>query len=529
MLMTDFHRALDRLAAEFLAEPWDNAGLQIASGSQTVRRVLVALELTEPVVAEAISGGYDTVLTHHPLFFTPLRSLGRLGLRETMIRRLVRGDIRLFACHTSLDAASGGLADEAARALDLKNLGPIRRASAGWYKFVGFIPPEHSERVAAAVFEAGAGGIGNYRECAFRGGGEGWFTPLAGADPAIGSVGHAERTPEHRWETVVPRPALDRVITAYVNAHPYEEPAFDVYPVEDVLPKVGLGRVGTLSDELSVRELAILAARTFQLSRIKLSGDERRVVRRVGILPGSGSGLIEDAAAKCEVLITGDLGYHDAERAGDKGLALIGFDHGEMEWWALSRWVEGLRMAIEDDKGADVTVALSARWKPAWTTVPLDTLTRENVPDSVHQTPATASGGVIEIWIDGGSRGNPGPAAIGVVAKSVQGVCLRSFGRTIGRTTNNVAEYRALLAALEVAQELGARELRVFSDSELLVRQITGQYKVKNEGLRPLHQEAAAAASGFKIFSISHIRREANSEADGLVNSALDEGLLAGL
>jgi ribonuclease HI len=139
------------------------------------------------------------------------------------------------------------------------------------------------------------------------------------------------------------------------------------------------------------------------------------------------------------------------------------------------------------------------------------------------------SGRTVRIWIDGGSRGNPGPSAIGVLVEDTSGMAVATISRAIGVTTNNVAEYRALLAGLEKAQEIGAAEVEVVSDSELLVKQMRGEYKVKSEGLKPLHAEARQRAAGFPRFTIRHTMREHNAKADGLVNRALDEQQAAGL
>lgn len=527
MLVGDLQAALERLAPRALAEPGDNCGLLVGDERAQVRRLLLALELTEPVLGEAIAGGYDTVLTHHPLLFSPLRSLIDSRPRERLARRLIAGQINLLACHTNLDAAPGGLADIAGGALGLRGMAPLQRASTGWCKLVGFIPAEAVDRVAAAVFAAGAGTIGEYRECAFAGEGRGWFTPGPGAHPVVGHVAQLERTPETRWETVVPRARLSTAVTAYVGAHPYEEPAFDIYPVEDVSVHAGLGRVGTLVEPLTVSALTARVGEAFGLGALSWSGDGRRVVHRVGVLPGSGRSLIDQAATVCEVLITGDLGYHDAERAGEAGLSLIVAPHGDIEWWAFRRWSELLDRELAE---SGVTVAVSREWRSPW---------QGDGTGSLQATPGTRSllggpapdsprgcGSRVRVWIDGGSRGNPGPSAVGVVLEDGAGLLLDSMSRAIGIATNNVAEYRALLTGLDMAERVGAREVEVLSDSELLVKQMRGEYRVKNEGLKPLHAEAELRARGFDRFSIRHVNREQNSRADDLVNRALDEGLL---
>lgn len=324
------------------------------------------MELTEAVLDEAVSSGCDTVLIHHPLLFMPLRSLVESRPRERLIRGLVANGVNLIACHTNLDAAPGGIADLAAGALGLCDVVPLEAASAGWAKFVGFVPAEAVEGVAAAVFAAGAGGVGDYSECAFASPGTGWFTPGTGCHPAVGEVGSRERAAEVRWETVAPKERMGAVVRAFVTAHPYEEPAFDVYPVEDVLASVGLGRVGALAEETTVQSLAEKVAEVFELPAVSWSGQGSALVSRVGILPGSGRGSLDKALGRCDALVTGDLGHHDSEWATERGVALVDAPHGELEWWAFKRWCESLGAELA---AGGVSVALSEKWRCAWTRV----------------------------------------------------------------------------------------------------------------------------------------------------------------
>jgi len=520
VLVADLQRVIERRAPAVLTQEGDNSGLLVGDERSAVRRVLAALELTGPVIEEAVSGAYDTVLTHHPFLFAPVRSLVESRGREALLRRLVMERMTLISCHTNLDAAAGGLADIAGEGLGLLDMEPLEPAPAGWFKLVGFVPKEAVEAVAAAVFAAGAGGIGNYRDCAFAAEGTGWFTPGRGSNPTIGVESRPERTPEVRWETVVPRSRLGAAVRALVSAHPYEEPAFDVYPVEDVLTRLGLGRVGRLAAPLSVEALAGLVRETFEVGDVSWCGDGGRLVSRVAVVPGSGRSLLEAAAEVCDVLVTGDLGYHEAERALERGLSLIDVPHGGFEWWAFKRWAGLLGAELAS---AGVRLTLSERWRPAWERIPGGACRDK---DEQAEEPVV---GRVRLWIDGGSRGNPGLSAIGVVVEDDQGRELETVGKVIGQATNNVAEYRALIAGLELARGLGADDVEVRSDSELLVRQMTGEYKVKNEGLKPLHGEARSLAAGFDRFTIAHVERELNRQADALVNRALDEQERAGL
>ena len=363
MVIADLLCVLERLAPSHLAESWDNPGLQVGDKAAPVRSVVVALELTDAVLAEAVAAGHDTVLTHHPLLFAPVRSLVESHPRERLLRHLVARGMNLVACHTNLDAAPGGLAEIAAQALGLREQTPLVEASAGWFKFVGFIPREAVDSVAAAVFAAGAGGIGNYSDCAFATEGTGWFTPGVGSDPAVGEVSRPERAPEVRWETVAPKARLKAVIRAFVAAHPYEEPAFDLYPVDDVLPRAGLGRMGSLPRGMSLRSLAEKVALVYESPAVAWSGDGDTVVRRVAVMPGSGRGSLGSVAGRCDALITGDLSYHDSEQAAANGLSLIDVPHGDLEWWAFKRWARSLQKELQ---GSGVSIAISKEWRVPW-------------------------------------------------------------------------------------------------------------------------------------------------------------------
>ncbi len=363
MLVEDLLKLIDRLAPFRLAQPWDNSGLLVGDAASPVQRVLAALELTEPVLREAVSGGFDTVITHHPLLFEPVRSLVESRPKEQLLRGLVAKGITLVACHTNLDAAAGGLADIAAEALGLKGIAPLQPAETGWVKFVGFVPVEAVERVAAAVFAESAGGVGRYSECAFASEGTGWFTPGTGSEPAVGRVGQPERTAEVRWETVVPKERVGAVVRAFVNTHPYEEPAFDLFAVESTLLAAGLGRVGDLPSQTTVRGLSEQARRLFQLSTVRWSGDGDRTVRRVGVLPGSGRGSVAKAWGLCDVLVTGDLSYHDGEASDQGGPAVIDVPHGDIEWWAFKKWCLGLGSELS---ASGVCVCVSTEWRALW-------------------------------------------------------------------------------------------------------------------------------------------------------------------
>lgn len=546
MLVEDLERVLDELAPCALTEPWDTTGLLVGRRGTEISKVIVALDLSEDVVVEAVTGGYQAIVTHHPLLFTPLRRVTDADRRGLLVSQLIAADVAYFAEHTNLDGAVGGLCDLAAHELGLLDLHPLVRGGAGWKKFVGFVPPEAMDRVSRAVFAAGAGGIGEYRECAFAGLGEGAFVAGVAAAPHVGRPGRPERVAELRWETVVPADHLAVVINAYIEAHPYEEPAFDVYPLEDVIVQGGQGRVGSTRAATSLLSLAETAAEAFGLSEVTYAGDGGRVVDRVAVVTGSGGSLMEVASGRADVFVTGDLHYHDAERAADLGLDVIVLPHGRLEAWAMRRWTETLEAAL---LAWSVPASFSTLGRSPWHAVrPVGGLRTDaaspvgNVARlfDLEQAAGGESSGeagagpaasittsddeppVFVLRTDGGSRGNPGPSAIGVILEDDQGTVLEEIGACIGTATSNQAEYQALLTGLETAVDRGVRRLRILADSELLVRQMRQEYKVRNAGLKELYLQARALVRQFDRVEIKHVPREENVDADALVNRALD-------
>ena len=246
-----------------------------------------------------------------------------------------------------------------------------------------------------------------------------------------------------------------------------------------------------------------------------------------GGAPGQRAELDRGGGRRCDVLITGDLSYHDAERAERAGLSLIEVPHGDFEWWAFR---DGRRPARPSCREGRWSWRCRETWRTPWrrpherrrhcrgARQPRREIRRQ--PELERCAPR------VRLWIDGGSRGNPGPSAIGVVLEDARGPVLDTVSRAIGVGTNNVAEYRALLAGLEMAERAGRREVEVLSDSELLVKQMRGEYRVKNEGLKPLHEEAERPRPSFR--SVLHPPRAPGGERAGrrLVNQALDERLM---
>ena len=357
--------AVDRLAPFRLAESWDNVGLLLGDAARPVRRVLVCLDVSETVCDEADRIRADVLFAHHPLLFkdvdrlTDATRVGRLALRLLAKRRAC------IAAHTNLDGAEGGLCDILARMAGLGDLEPLRPDPPGkQYKVVVFVPAEAIAAVRAAAFAAGAGRIGEYAECSFSVEGAGTFLPGKGARPVVGAKGRPSAVREHRLELVVDHPHLGRVLAAIAKAHPYEEPAIDVYPLVAAPSGVGLGRIGRPTKPITARRFADKVKRVLGLRHIGLAGPANRSVKRVAVCTGSGSGLVESVlAAGCDAYLTGELKFHETETLAAAGIAVILGGHHRTERVPLDAWAPRLARELS---GVEVRLSRAEREATEW-------------------------------------------------------------------------------------------------------------------------------------------------------------------
>lgn len=317
--------SLGRITPLDKAAGWDAVGLQVGDPSVVVASAAVCHEVTEAVTAALEDDPVDLLVAYHPLLFGPVPTFVAGRSATGRAYRLARMGVAVASVHTAFDVAPGGTSDALADALDLTErtgFGPAWPE--GTKKFVTFIPPADVDRVVAATAAAGAGTIGNYRSCSFRSAGTGAFHPLEGADPAVGATGTMNTVDEVRVEIIAPPGAREHVAAALVAAHPYEEPAYDVYAVEGNAGMIG--RFGDLGEPATPERLArVVAARLGTSVRLASATDDP--LRRVAVVPGSGASFIAAVAGKADVLITGDIGHHRAREALDAGLSVIDAGH----------------------------------------------------------------------------------------------------------------------------------------------------------------------------------------------------------
>jgi len=364
----DILAAVDRLAPWRLAESWDNVGLLLGDAGAEVRRVLVALDVTDAVCDEADAVGADVVLAHHPLLFQPVDRLTTATVQGRLALRLAAAGRAVIAAHTNLDSARGGLCDVLADRIGLTDTEPLEPASAPRrYKVVVYAPEAAAETVAEAAFAAGAGRVGAYTEVAFESAGTGRFRPGQGASPAEGEVGKANRVAERRLETVVGEAHLGAVLAAVVRAHPYEEPVVDCYRLDAASvgsppgqggdgPPAGLGRVGPINDSRTLGQLADKVKEALGCESVRLAGDPAAPVVRAAVLTGSGGRMAGALRrARAQAFVTGEMKYHDLSELAAAGTGVILGGHWRTERVALAAWTPRLAEAV------DVDVVLSDR------------------------------------------------------------------------------------------------------------------------------------------------------------------------
>lgn len=331
-----------------LAEPWDSVGLVCGDPAEPVRRVLFAVDVTAAVVDEAVRWGAQAVVAHHPLLLRGVDSVSADRPKGALVHRLIRAGCALFTAHTNADSADPGVSDALAAALGLTVTGPLDpKYVPAVDKWTVQVPPEQAEAVLAALFAAGAGGTGDYREAAWRVTGTGQFRPLGGANPAIGAVGELTRVAEDRLEVVAAPGSRAAVLAALRAAHPYEEPAYHVTERAALTGNQGLGRIGTLAEPLTLREFTARAAAALPETAwgVRAAGDPDRVLRTVAVCGGAGDSLLDTAARRgVDAYLTADLRHHPAdEHLRRSGPALIDAAHWatEFPWCAQAAAVAG--------------------------------------------------------------------------------------------------------------------------------------------------------------------------------------------
>ena len=312
MKIKEIVSALERFAPLPLQDGFDNAGLQIGLTDAEATGALLCLDVTEAVLDEAIASGCNLIISHHPLIFKGYKSITGKDYVERCILKAIKNDIVIYSAHTNLDNAPGGVNFKIAEKIGLKNVRILDPKESSLIKLVTFVPSAQAEEVRNALFTAGCGCIGNYDSCSYNTEGEGTFRAQEGSHPFCGTVGELHRETEVRIETILPEYKKGEVIRALLSKHPYEESAYDLYPLHNSWAQVGSGIVGELEEPESELEFLKRIKKRFEVGCLKHNKLTGRLIQKVSLCGGAGAFLIPQAVRSgADVFITGEIKYHD--------------------------------------------------------------------------------------------------------------------------------------------------------------------------------------------------------------------------
>ncbi len=308
---------LEEFAPPSLQESYDNAGLIIGQKNDEVKGILITLDVTEEVIDEAISLGYNLIIAHHPIIMGGIKRLNGTNYVERCTIKAIKNDIGIYACHTNADSVLNGVNGIICEKIGLTDCKILSPKKGDLLKLVTFVPTKQTLEVRTAIFNAGAGQIGNYDSCSFNINGEGTFRGNKDTNPFVGQSGELHTENEIRVETIFPSYLKGKIISALLKAHPYEEVAYDIYPLENSWDSTGSGMVGELKDPEDEMAFLHRIKETFNCGTIKYTPLKNKAIKKVAVCGGAGSFLLIKAkAAQADIFISGDFKYHqffDAE------------------------------------------------------------------------------------------------------------------------------------------------------------------------------------------------------------------------
>jgi len=318
MQLKEITQYIESIAPLAFQESYDNSGLLIGNPSDEVSGILISLDITEAIIDEAISKNLNLIVAHHPIVFSGLKKLNGKNYTERCVAKAIKSDIAIYVAHTNLDSVFGGVNSKICDKLKLQNCQILAPVPGFLKKLVTFVPTADAEKVRKALFDAGAGNIGNYDSCSFNQSGLGSFRGNEQANPYVGEKNQLHFEEETRIETIFPKHVQTRVVQSLLYAHPYEEVAYDIYPLDNEFNQAGIGMIGELHSPLDEMEFLQKVKETFHCSVVKHTQLLGKPIRKVAVCGGSGSSYLSKAIVqKADVFISGDFKYHqffDAEQ-----------------------------------------------------------------------------------------------------------------------------------------------------------------------------------------------------------------------
>lgn len=331
--VNDILLALSETAPLSTQESYDNAGLLIGDPAAEIDKALITLDVTEDVVDEAIAKSCQLIVSHHPLIFKPLNNLVPYTPTQKTVIKMVRSGIALISMHTNLDNSFHGVNRKLAQVLGLRDIRILQPVCGNLLKLVVYVPVNHCEAVQQALFGAGCGTIGEYDECSFGVEGKGSFRAKEGANPFVGTIGRRHYEEEVALATILPDYVLGRAIKAIKQAHPYEEPAYDIFKLENDNPTIGAGMVGTLENGMSESDFLAHVCEKLDTPCLRHNKMTGKAIKTVAICGGSGAFLVGQAVREgADAYVTADIKYH--EFADADNIFLVDAGHFETEQFA---------------------------------------------------------------------------------------------------------------------------------------------------------------------------------------------------
>ncbi|MBD1428853.1 Nif3-like dinuclear metal center hexameric protein [Sphingobacterium litopenaei] len=334
---------LESIAPLAYQESYDNSGLIVGNPNDEVSKALISLDCTEEVVDEAIGKGCDIIISHHPIVFKGLKKFNNKNYVERTVIKAIKNNIALYAIHTNLDNVLGGVSSKIAEKLELENTAILSPKSGLVKKLVVYVPRANVEEVRQALFEAGAGSIGDYDQCSYNTAGYGTFRPLAGANPAIGEIGTQERVEETKIEVIFPAQIERQVIVSMLAAHPYEEVAYHTITLDNKLQYVGSGAIGNLAEPMDAQDFLAYLKDKLKLNVIRHTHLLDKKIARVAVCGGAGGFLLNEAKRSgADIFITADYKYHEFFDAEDD-IIIADIGHYESEQFTQELLLEIIR------------------------------------------------------------------------------------------------------------------------------------------------------------------------------------------
>jgi len=331
MKLSDLCSYLDSAVPLSFQEGYDNSGLQVGQPEKEISSALVTLDITELVIDEAIQKGCDIIISHHPLIFSSIKKITGRSPSDRILIRAIKNDIAVYSSHTNLDMVSYGVSKKMAQKLGLENVRVLQTLKNRLVKLVTFVPEDHLDKVRDAIFNAGAGVIGNYDRCGFAVTGTGSFKAGEDTNPFAGEKGKLHFEKEVRFETILFSHLKEKVIKALLDTHPYEEVAYDIYPIENDNIDFGLGCSGYFQEPVNENDFLGLISSVFGAPGIRYSRLTGKPVKKVALCGGSGASLLNDAImCRADAFVTADIKYHTFYEAEDR-ILLVDCGHYETE------------------------------------------------------------------------------------------------------------------------------------------------------------------------------------------------------